>query len=267
VALACAGLSTPATPATPTRLCHHSSRLLPTSLPHHSSPPLRCAQITLEELNVISKLPHYCPVCAYHEWNLDGLVELIWEYLDLLRIYTKPKARPAAAPLAQMHPYGTLRCQDPLLTYTKPKVPARPPPPSPPPAGPLAAPRRAPARAPARERMQAGVLTSVACSVRPALAAATLDSWTCARAPKTLRAEVSVHCAGQAPGLQRPGHPATALQHCGGLLQSHPQGCAHRTRPITVCPPHHSGLERAPLQLLPMRIDIVSVMVICFSEV
>ena len=51
------------------------------------------AQITLEELNVISKLPHYCPVCAYHEWNLDGLVEMIWEYLDLLRIYTKPKAR------------------------------------------------------------------------------------------------------------------------------------------------------------------------------
>ncbi|KAK9842501.1 hypothetical protein WJX81_003123 [Elliptochloris bilobata] len=50
-------------------------------------------QITLEELNVISKLPHYCPVCAYHEWNLDGLVEMIWEYLDLLRIYTKPKGK------------------------------------------------------------------------------------------------------------------------------------------------------------------------------
>ena len=28
---------------------------------------------------------------AYHEWNLDGLVELTWQYLDLLRIYTKPK--------------------------------------------------------------------------------------------------------------------------------------------------------------------------------
>lgn len=48
-------------------------------------------QITLEELNVLTKLPHYCPVCAYHEWNLDGLVDMIWEYLDLLRIYTKPK--------------------------------------------------------------------------------------------------------------------------------------------------------------------------------
>jgi hypothetical protein len=91
-------------------------------------------QITLEELNVLDRLPHYCPVCgesiasqmpthahqslsschihvmmsgraqskqvtwssfahaaAYHEWNLDGLVELTWQYLDLLRIYTKPK--------------------------------------------------------------------------------------------------------------------------------------------------------------------------------
>ncbi|BDA46324.1 Developmentally-regulated GTP-binding protein 1 [Coccomyxa sp. Obi] len=50
-------------------------------------------QITLEELNVMSRLPHYCPVCAYHNWNLDGLVDMIWEYLDLLRIYTKPKGR------------------------------------------------------------------------------------------------------------------------------------------------------------------------------
>ena len=48
-------------------------------------------QITLEELNVISKLPHYSPVCAYLEWNLDGLIDMIWEYLDLIRVYTKPK--------------------------------------------------------------------------------------------------------------------------------------------------------------------------------
>ena len=50
-------------------------------------------QITLEELNVISKLPHYCPVCAYHEWNLDGLIQMIWDYLHLVRIYTKPKGK------------------------------------------------------------------------------------------------------------------------------------------------------------------------------
>ncbi len=67
--------------------------------PHLPLESLRwAAQITLEELNVISKLPHYCPVCAYHEWNLDGLVEQVWEYLDLLRIYTKPKACPSDSP-------------------------------------------------------------------------------------------------------------------------------------------------------------------------
>ncbi|KAK4773792.1 hypothetical protein SAY87_028811 [Trapa incisa] len=48
-------------------------------------------QITLEELEVLDKLPHYCPVSAHLEWNLDGLLEKIWEYLSLTRIYTKPK--------------------------------------------------------------------------------------------------------------------------------------------------------------------------------
>ncbi|CAI7890698.1 unnamed protein product [Closterium sp. NIES-53] len=48
-------------------------------------------QITLEELEVLDKLPHYCPVSAHLEWNLDGLLEKVWEYLDLVRVYTKPR--------------------------------------------------------------------------------------------------------------------------------------------------------------------------------
>ncbi|KAK4417304.1 Developmentally-regulated G-protein 3 [Sesamum alatum] len=48
-------------------------------------------QITLEELEILDKLPHYCPVSAHLEWNLDGLLEKVWEYLNLTRIYTKPK--------------------------------------------------------------------------------------------------------------------------------------------------------------------------------
>ena len=47
--------------------------------------------ITLEELNVLDKIPHYVPISAFLEWNLDELVERIWDYLDLIRIYTKPK--------------------------------------------------------------------------------------------------------------------------------------------------------------------------------
>ena len=47
---------------------------------------------------MLDRLPHVCPVCAYHEWNLDGLVEMAWEYLDLIRIYTKPKVHPRPDP-------------------------------------------------------------------------------------------------------------------------------------------------------------------------
>ncbi len=48
-------------------------------------------QITLEELKVMSRLPHYCPVSSFHEWNMDGLIQMVWNYLDLTRVYTKPK--------------------------------------------------------------------------------------------------------------------------------------------------------------------------------
>ena len=48
-------------------------------------------QITVEELSLLDKMKHYCPVSAHKEWNLDGLLETVWEYLDLVRIYTKPR--------------------------------------------------------------------------------------------------------------------------------------------------------------------------------
>lgn len=38
-------------------------------------------------------MPNYVPICAFHEWNLDGLVEFIWEKLNMLRVYTKPKGK------------------------------------------------------------------------------------------------------------------------------------------------------------------------------
>uniref|UniRef100_A0A0G4FZP2 Developmentally-regulated GTP-binding protein 1 n=1 Tax=Chromera velia CCMP2878 TaxID=1169474 RepID=A0A0G4FZP2_9ALVE len=50
-------------------------------------------QITIEELDIISNVPHYVPVSAHHEWNLDGLIEKMWEYMDLIRVYTKPKGQ------------------------------------------------------------------------------------------------------------------------------------------------------------------------------
>jgi small GTP-binding protein len=50
-------------------------------------------EITMEELDILDKVPHYVPCSAHKEWNLDELVEKMWEYLDLLRIYTKPKGQ------------------------------------------------------------------------------------------------------------------------------------------------------------------------------
>ena len=41
--------------------------------------------ITIEELDILSNIPHYVPVSAHLEWNLDEMVERCWEYLDLIR--------------------------------------------------------------------------------------------------------------------------------------------------------------------------------------
>lgn len=50
-------------------------------------------QISIEELDLVSKIPHAVPICAHHEWNFDELLSKAWEYLDLARIYTKPKGQ------------------------------------------------------------------------------------------------------------------------------------------------------------------------------
>jgi small GTP-binding protein len=50
-------------------------------------------QITIEELDIISRIPHNCPISAHHDWNLDGLLECIWDHLDFVRLYTKPRGQ------------------------------------------------------------------------------------------------------------------------------------------------------------------------------
>ncbi|MEN2497518.1 MAG: GTP-binding protein [Marteilia pararefringens] len=46
--------------------------------------------ITIKELELIYTLPHCIPVSAEHKWNFDDLLAMIWDYMDLVRIYTKP---------------------------------------------------------------------------------------------------------------------------------------------------------------------------------
>jgi small GTP-binding protein len=50
-------------------------------------------QITIEELDIIYKIPHCVPISAHHKWNFDDLLEKMWEYLKLVRLYTKPKGQ------------------------------------------------------------------------------------------------------------------------------------------------------------------------------
>ncbi|TPX36987.1 threonine---tRNA ligase [Synchytrium microbalum] len=48
-------------------------------------------QISIEELDIVYRIPHAIPISAHHGWNFDDLLEKMWEYLGLVRIYTKPK--------------------------------------------------------------------------------------------------------------------------------------------------------------------------------
>lgn len=50
-------------------------------------------QISIEELDIIYRIPHCVPISAHHKWNFDDLLERMWEYLNLCRIYTKPKGQ------------------------------------------------------------------------------------------------------------------------------------------------------------------------------
>lgn len=50
-------------------------------------------QLTIEELDIIDQLPHHVPISAHHGWNLEELLETIWDYTKMIRIYTKPKGQ------------------------------------------------------------------------------------------------------------------------------------------------------------------------------
>jgi len=49
--------------------------------------------ISLEELELLGEMPNYCPVSSHKEWNLDLLLDMLWEKLNLTRVYTKPRGK------------------------------------------------------------------------------------------------------------------------------------------------------------------------------
>ncbi len=43
--------------------------------------------ITIEELDLLDRVPHYVPISGKDEWNFDELLEKIWEYAKMFRMY------------------------------------------------------------------------------------------------------------------------------------------------------------------------------------
>lgn len=48
-------------------------------------------QLTIEELDIIDQMPNYVPISSRDQWNIDELMDAIWNKCNMLRIYTKPK--------------------------------------------------------------------------------------------------------------------------------------------------------------------------------
>jgi ribosome-interacting GTPase 1 len=36
-------------------------------------------------------MPHFVPMAGNNGWNFEELYETIWDYLNVIRVYTKPK--------------------------------------------------------------------------------------------------------------------------------------------------------------------------------
>jgi len=49
--------------------------------------------ISIEELDLLYKIPHSVPVSSREWLNIDELTEKMWEALELVRVYTKPRGQ------------------------------------------------------------------------------------------------------------------------------------------------------------------------------
>ncbi|SPO01110.1 probable developmentally regulated GTP-binding protein [Cephalotrichum gorgonifer] len=49
--------------------------------------------ISIEELDLLYRIPNAVPVSSEHGWNMDELMDAAWDKLKLVRVYTKPKGK------------------------------------------------------------------------------------------------------------------------------------------------------------------------------
>lgn len=50
--------------------------------------------ISIEELDLLYKIPNSVPVSSREWWNIDELIDVMWKTLNLVRVYTKPRGLP-----------------------------------------------------------------------------------------------------------------------------------------------------------------------------
>lgn len=49
--------------------------------------------LTIEELDILDQMPNYVPISSQHGWNIEELLEEVWNRCNMLRIYTKPRGQ------------------------------------------------------------------------------------------------------------------------------------------------------------------------------
>jgi len=49
--------------------------------------------ISIEELDLLYRIPNSVPISARQWLNIDELIEVMWEKLDMVRVYTKPRGK------------------------------------------------------------------------------------------------------------------------------------------------------------------------------
>ena len=50
--------------------------------------------ISIEELDLLYRIPNSVPISSREWWNIDELIEMMWQTLNLVRVYTKPRGLP-----------------------------------------------------------------------------------------------------------------------------------------------------------------------------
>lgn len=49
--------------------------------------------ISIEELDLLYRIPNSVPISARLWLNIDELIDVMWEKLDMVRVYTKPRGK------------------------------------------------------------------------------------------------------------------------------------------------------------------------------